>query len=163
MPNTRQFGTLARADHLLMDGNPSFNGSQNVNATESQAHVVPILRSYSRVLSAERARHEQMFVAEVAMSACRLALMRVKRDPCRKRRMACLACCGDVVPKDVNDVLATIKTSHAIQFVDGSLTPFCLTFDLRRDVLHGGRNVLRVLLLRECRIPCLSTWLLCVG
>ncbi|RZC84415.1 hypothetical protein C5167_047205 [Papaver somniferum] len=45
--------------------------------------------------------------------------MMAKCDPCRRKYMACcLMYIGDVVPEDVNEVVATIKTKRTIQFVD---------------------------------------------
>ena len=41
----------------------------------------------------------------------------------------CLICCGDVVPKDVNAEVATIKTKCTIQFVDRYPTGFKFSVD----------------------------------
>ncbi|KAG5201087.1 hypothetical protein JEQ12_005621, partial [Ovis aries] len=49
----------------------------------------------------------------------------VKCDPCHGKSMAyCLLYRGDVVPKDVNAAIATIKTKRSIQFVDWCPTGF---------------------------------------
>ena len=49
----------------------------------------------------------------------------VKCDPRRGKYMACcLLYRGDVVPKDVNAAIATIKTKKSIQFVDWCPTGF---------------------------------------
>lgn len=49
----------------------------------------------------------------------------VKCDPRHGKYMAvCLLFRGDVVPKDVNAAIATIKTKRSIQFVDWCPTGF---------------------------------------
>ena len=49
----------------------------------------------------------------------------VKCDPRHGKYMACcLLYRGDVVPKDVNCAIATIKTKRSIQFVDWCPTGF---------------------------------------
>merc|ERR1719453_2975575 len=51
--------------------------------------------------------------------------MMVKCDPRHGKYMACcMMYRGDVVPKDVNAAVATIKTKRTIQFVDWSPTGF---------------------------------------
>ena len=52
-------------------------------------------------------------------------LQMVKCDPRHGKYMACcLLFRGDVVPKDVNAAIATIKTKRTIQFVDWCPTGF---------------------------------------
>merc|ERR1711975_121294 len=75
--------------------------------------------------SAEKAYHEQLSVAEITMSVFEPASMFVKCDPRHGKYMACcMMYRGDVVPKDVNASVATIKTKRTIQFVDWSPTGF---------------------------------------
>uniref|UniRef100_A0A8C0DLD4 Uncharacterized protein n=1 Tax=Balaenoptera musculus TaxID=9771 RepID=A0A8C0DLD4_BALMU len=65
------------------------------------------------------AYHEQLTVAEIANACFEPANQMVKCDPCHGKYMAfCLLYHGDVVPKDVIAVIATIKTKRTIQFVD---------------------------------------------
>ena len=53
----------------------------------------------------------------------------VKCDPRHGKYMACcLLYRGDVVPKDVNAAIATIKTKRTIQFVDWCPTGFKVCF-----------------------------------
>ena len=149
-----------------------FDGALNVDVTEFQTNLVPyprihfMLSSYSPVISAEKAYHEQLSVAEITNSVrcwCRLlaacnrpsslspvtqapyvqpenlidvvglcvhqafepASMMAKCDPRHGKYMACcLMYRGDVVPKDVNAAVATIKTKRTIQFVDWCPTGF---------------------------------------
>ncbi|RZC84409.1 hypothetical protein C5167_047199 [Papaver somniferum] len=102
-----------------------FDGALNVDMTEFHTNLVPYPRthfipsSYAPITSAEKAYHEQLSVAEIANSAFEPSYMMAKCDPCRRKYMACcLMYIGDVVPEDVNEVVATIKTKRTIQFVD---------------------------------------------
>ena len=108
-----------------------FDGALNVDVTEFQTNLVPyprihfMLSSYSPVISAEKAYHEQLSVAEITNSAFEPASMMAKCDPRHGKYMACcLMYRGDVVPKDVNAAVATIKTKRTIQFVDWCPTGF---------------------------------------
>ncbi|KAL6184479.1 hypothetical protein ACLB2K_045880 [Fragaria x ananassa] len=92
-----------------------FDGALNVDVTEL-TNLVPyprihyMLSSYAPVISAEKAYHEQLSVAEITSSAFEPAMM-AKCDPRHGKYMACcLMYRGDVVPKDANAALATIKT-----------------------------------------------------
>ncbi|CAK0826963.1 unnamed protein product [Prorocentrum cordatum] len=102
-----------------------FDGALNVDITEFQTNLVPyprihfMLSSYAPVISAEKAYHEQLSVAEITMSVFEPSAMFVKCDPRHGKYMACcMMYRGDVVPKDVNAAVATIKTKRTIQFVD---------------------------------------------
>merc|ERR1719258_581691 len=108
-----------------------FDGALNVDITEFQTNLVPyprihfMLTSYAPIISAENAYHEQLSVAEITMSVFEPAAMYVKCDPRHGKYMACcLMYRGDVVPKDVNASVATIKTKRTIQFVDWCPTGF---------------------------------------
>ena len=78
-----------------------------------------MLSSFALVISAEKAYHNQLSVAEISNAVFEPAAMMVKCDPRHGKYMAaCLMFRGDVVPKDVNAAVATIKTKRTIQFVD---------------------------------------------
>ena len=108
-----------------------FDGALNVDITEFQTNLVPyprihfMLSSYAPVISAEKAYHEQLSVAEITNSAFEPSSMMAKCDPRHGKYMACcMMYRGDVVPKDVNAAVATIKTKRTIQFVDWCPTGF---------------------------------------
>ncbi|KAF6985771.1 hypothetical protein CFC21_003587 [Triticum aestivum] len=108
-----------------------FDGALNVDVNEFQTNLVPyprihfMLSSYAPVISAEKAYHEQLSVAEITNSAFEPSSMMAKCDPRHGKYMACcLMYRGDVVPKDVNAAVATIKTKRTIQFVDWCPTGF---------------------------------------
>ena len=107
------------------------HGSTGGAPLEFQTNLVPyprihfMLSSYAPIISAEKAYHEQLSVAEITMSVFEPASMFVKCDPRHGKYMACcMMYRGDVVPKDVNASVATIKTKRTIQFVDWSPTGF---------------------------------------
>ncbi|KAL2621704.1 hypothetical protein R1flu_001909 [Riccia fluitans] len=102
-----------------------FDGALNVDITEFQTNLVPyprihfMLSSYVPLISAEKAYHEQLSVAEITNSAFEPSSMMAKCDPRHGKYMACcMMYRGDVVPKDVNSAVASIKCKKTIQFVD---------------------------------------------
>ncbi|KAI0921634.1 Tubulin beta chain [Taiwanofungus camphoratus] len=110
-----------------------FGGSLNVDLAEFQTNLVPFPRihfpvaSFAPLLSAEKAHHEQNSVAEMTYACFESGNQMVKCDPKDGKYMACgLLFRGDVVPKDVQAAVATIKTKKTIQFVDWCKTGFKL-------------------------------------
>jgi tubulin alpha len=110
-----------------------FDGSLNVDLNEFQTNLVPFprihfpLATYAPIISKEKASHEQNSVAEMTFSCFEAGNQMVKCDPREGKYMACcLLYRGDVVPKDVNQAVSTIKTKRTIQFVDWCPTGFKL-------------------------------------
>jgi tubulin alpha len=102
-----------------------FSGALNVDITEFQTNLVPyprihfMLSSYAPVISAEKAYHENLSVAEITSSVFDPASMMAKCDPRHGKYMACcMMFRGDLTPKDVQAAVATIKSRRAVQFVD---------------------------------------------
>merc|ERR1711970_1181608 len=104
-----------------------------------------MLSSYAPVISAEKAYHEQLSVAEITMSVFEPASMYVKCDPRHGKYMACsLMYRGDVVPKDVNAAIATIKTKRSIQFVDWCPTGFKVGINYQAPTVVPGGDLAKV-------------------
>uniref|UniRef100_A0A8I6AF82 Tubulin alpha chain n=1 Tax=Rattus norvegicus TaxID=10116 RepID=A0A8I6AF82_RAT len=122
-----------------------FDGALNVDLTEFQTNLVPYprihfpLATYASVISAEKAYHEQLSVAEITNACFEPANQMVKCDPRHGKYMACcLLYRGDVVPKDVNAAIATIKTKRT-GFVDWCPTGFKVGINYQPPtVVHGG-------------------------
>ena len=113
-----------------------FDGALNVDLNEFQTNLVPYprihfpLATYAPIISAERAFHEQMSVLELTNACFENGNQLVKCDPRMGKYMACcLLWRGDVVPKDVNAAIASIRTKKSIQFVDWCPTGFKVMFD----------------------------------
>ena len=70
--------------------------------------------------------HEQLTVAEITNTCFEPANQIVKCDSRHGKYIVfcCLLYCGDVVPKDVNAAITTIKTKRTTQFVDWCPTVF---------------------------------------
>ncbi|XP_029472142.1 tubulin alpha-8 chain-like isoform X2 [Rhinatrema bivittatum] len=128
-----------------------FDGALNVDLTEFQTNLVPYPRihfplvTYSPIISAEKAYHEQLSVSEITNACFDFANQMVKCDPRRGKYMACcLLYRGDVVPKDVNAAIAAIKTKRSIQFVDWCPTGFKVGINYQPPTVVPGGDLAKV-------------------
>ncbi|XP_037679403.1 tubulin alpha-3 chain-like [Choloepus didactylus] len=128
-----------------------FDGALNVDLTEFQTNLVPYprihfpLATYAPVISAEKASHEQLSVAEITNACFEPANQMVKCDPCCGKYMACcMLYRGDVVPKDVNAAIATIKTKRTIQSVDWCPTGFKVGINYQPPTVVPGGDLAKV-------------------
>ncbi|XP_030071905.1 tubulin alpha-1B chain isoform X2 [Microcaecilia unicolor] len=128
-----------------------FDGVLNVDLIEFQTNLVPYprihfpLATYAPILSAERAHHEQLSVAEITNACFEFSNQMVKCDPRRGKYMACcLLYRGDVVPKDVNAAIASIKTKKSIQFVDWCPTGFKVGINHQPPTVVPGGDLAKV-------------------
>ncbi|XP_031236913.1 tubulin alpha chain-like [Mastomys coucha] len=101
------------------------------------------LKKYRR--DAEKAYIEQLIVAEITNACFEPANQMVKCDPCHGKYMpCCLLYHGDVVPKDANDAMATIKTKCTIQFVDWYPTGFKVSISYQPPTAVSGGDLAKV-------------------
>jgi tubulin alpha len=129
-----------------------FKGSLNVDIAEFQTNLVPyprihfMLSSYAPIISAERAYHEQLAVAEITNCSFEPSSMMAKCDP---RHGKYIACClmyrGDVAPKDICSAIATIKTKRTIQFVDWCPTGFKAAINYQPPTVIPGGDLAKVM------------------
>jgi len=129
-----------------------FDGALNVDVTEFQTNLVPyprihfVVSAFAPIISAEKAYHEQLSVAEITNSAFEPASQLCKVDPRHGKYMAvCLMYRGDVVPKDVNAAVATIKTKRTIQFVDWCPTGFKCGINYQPPTVVPGGDLAKVM------------------
>ena len=89
----------------------------NVDMTEFQTNLVPyprihfMLLSYAQIISAEKAFHEQLSIAEITNSDFEPASMMDKCEPRHDKYIACFMIYrSNVIQKDVSCSVAAIKT-----------------------------------------------------
>jgi len=118
-----------------------FDGALNVDITEFQTNLVPyprihfMLSSYAPVISAEKAYHEHLSVAEITMSVFEPSSMYV------------------------NAAVATIKTKRTIQFVDWCPTGFKCGINYQPPTVVPGGDLAKVM--RACCMISNSTAMSC--
>ncbi|KAJ4921285.1 hypothetical protein JOQ06_026229 [Pogonophryne albipinna] len=106
-----------------------FDGALNVDLTEFQTNLVPYprihfpLATYAPVISAEKAYHEQLSVAEITNSCFEPANQFVKY---------------------VNAAIANIKTKRSIQFVDWCPTGFKVGINYQPPTVVPGGDLAKV-------------------
>ena len=84
-------------------------------------------------------------MSEITSAAFEPASMMAKCDPRHGKYMACcLMFRGDVVPKDVNAAVATIKTKRTIQFVDWCPTGFKVGINYQPPTVVPGGDLAKV-------------------
>uniref|UniRef100_A0AAF5D2X6 Tubulin alpha chain n=1 Tax=Strongyloides stercoralis TaxID=6248 RepID=A0AAF5D2X6_STRER len=108
-----------------------FDGALNVDLNEFQTNLVPYprihfpLATFSPILSVDKACHETLSVTDITNQAFQKDYQMIKCSMEHGKYMAvCLLYRGDVIPKDVNAAISTIKTRRSIQFVDWCPTGF---------------------------------------
>merc|ERR1712233_243924 len=127
------------------------NEALYVDLTEFQTNLVPYPRihfplcAFAPVISAEIAYHEQLSVAEITNSVFEPANQMVKCDPRHGKYMACcMMYRGDVVPKDVNAAIGTVKTKRTIRFVDWCPTGFKVGINYQPPTVVPGGDLAKV-------------------
>jgi tubulin alpha len=128
-----------------------FDGALNVDLSEFQTNLVPLPQihfpfcSYAPLVSAEKAYHEKLTVAEITNAVFEPANMMIKCDPRKHKYMACcMMYRGDVVPKDVNAAVAVIKSKTTIKFVEWCPTGFKVGINYQPPTVIPGGDLAKV-------------------
>ncbi|CAG9539559.1 unnamed protein product [Cercopithifilaria johnstoni] len=128
-----------------------FDGALNVDLTEFQTNLVPYprihfpLATYAPIISSERVFHERLTVSEITSQCFEPGNQMVKCDPRQGKFMACcLLFRGDVLPKDVNEAIALIKTKRSIQFVDWCPTGFKVGINYQPPTVVPGGDLAKL-------------------
>lgn len=108
-----------------------FDGSLNVDLNEFQTNLVPYPRihfplvSYSPITAKSRANHESNTVMEMTNACFEPGSQMVKCDPRLGKYMSsCLLYRGDVINREVQTAVASIKSRSTVQLVDWCPTGF---------------------------------------
>uniref|UniRef100_A0A915JRE9 Tubulin alpha chain n=1 Tax=Romanomermis culicivorax TaxID=13658 RepID=A0A915JRE9_ROMCU len=118
-----------------------FDGALNVDLTEFQTNLVPYPRihfplvTYAPVISAEKANHEQMSVADITNKCFEPSNQMVKCDPRHGKYMA--------VSLKLNDLFNS-KTKRSIQFVDWCPTGFKVGINYQPPTAVPGGDLAKV-------------------
>jgi tubulin alpha len=127
-----------------------FAGDLNVDLNEFQVNLVPyprihfMMQAFAPVLSAAKSGHEQHTTPQITSAAFEPANFMVKCDPRgpQNRYMSvCLLYRGDVVVKDMNAAVATIKTKTTVQFVSWNPTGFKQGINFQKAVIPPGADM----------------------
>lgn len=128
-----------------------FEGPLNVDLIEFQTNLVPYPRIHfpittlAPIISAEKAYQEHLSVPDITASCFELSNQLVKCDPQLGKYMACcLLYRGDVVPKDVNEAIAAMKSRTSVQFVDWCPTGFKVGINYQPPTVVPGGDLARV-------------------
>ncbi|CAB3401295.1 unnamed protein product [Caenorhabditis bovis] len=108
-----------------------FHGALNVDLNEFQTNLVPYPRihfplvAYNPLISNKHTSYESFSVKEITEKCFEPSSQMVKCNPHDGKYMAvCLLYRGDVVPKDVNQAITSVKQMSGIHFVDWCPTGF---------------------------------------
>ena len=128
-----------------------FEGALNVDLNEFQTNLVPYprihfpLATYAPIMGAEKAGHESVSVSEITNACFEPTYQMVKCDPRQGKYMSCcLLYRGDVIPRDVNAAVTTIKNKRTIQFVDWCPTGFKIGINNQPPTVIPGGDLARV-------------------
>jgi len=127
-----------------------FESSLNVDLKSWQTNLVPFPRihfplvSYSPIISAEKAYHESITVAQLTNECFEPANQMVTCQPQLGKYMASTVLYrGDVVPADVNSAIQNIKGKRSVQFVDWSPTGFKVGINFQPPTCVPGGDLAR--------------------
>lgn len=129
-----------------------FDGYLNAEMIDFQSNLVPyprinfLMTSYAPLLTAAGNNNQQLVsTAGITNAVFSPDCMMIKCDAVNGKYMGCtLMYRGDVVPKDVNFAVATIKTKKTIQFVDWVPTGFKCGINQKGPTYVQGGDLDRV-------------------
>jgi tubulin alpha len=115
--------------------------------------------SYAPFIAAEKAYHETMTTYEISSAVFEPANMLVSCSPSAASGARYMACClmyrGDVVPKDVNAAVCTLKSKRTVEFVDWCQTGFKIGTNYSPPTVVPGGDLAKVM--RSCMMVANST------
>ncbi|XP_040153476.1 tubulin alpha-3 chain-like [Anopheles arabiensis] len=109
-----------------------FGGDLNVDMSEFQTNLVPYPRlhfpliSFAPIITCENVNHENHDIGAMTKQLFEPACQMVRcGSPGRGKYMACcLLYRGHILPKDINEAIASIKATRSVRFVDWCPTGF---------------------------------------
>ena len=150
-PNFKNLNQLISQLISSLTASLRFEGALNVDIGELLTNLVPyprihfMLSSYSPMITADRAYHQQLTVREITNSVFEPASMMAKCDPSQGKYMACsLMYRGDVVPKEVNDSVYAIKHMRTVKFVDWCPTGFKCGINFQQPTVVPGGDLAKM-------------------
>jgi len=125
-----------------------FPGSLNVDLNEFQTNLVPyprihfMLSSLAPVNSKEEIHYAQNSVQELTSAAFDPTNMMARCNPVNGKYVSCcLLYRGDVVTKDVNQAITSVRTKAGVQIVDWSPCPFKIGINNRLPHVIKGADM----------------------
>jgi len=127
-----------------------FSGDLNVDLNEFQVNLVPyprihfMMQAFAPIVSVAKAGHEQHTTPQITSAVFEPANFMVKCDPRgpENRYMSvCLLYRGDVVVKDMNSAVATLKGKSSIQFVSWNPTGFKQGINWQKPIIPEGSDM----------------------
>lgn len=152
LPSYRNLNRLLAQVTSSVTASMRFSGTINVNLMDLQTNLVPYPRIHfplvvaAPLMSAEKAYHEQLTTPQITNSCFEPENQMVKCNPRRGKYMACcMLYRGDVVPKDVNEAISSLKLKQKISFTDWCPTGFKVGINCQLPVAVPGGDLARVL------------------
>lgn len=130
-----------------------FDGSLNVDLNEFQTNLVPYPRihypliSYAPVIGEKKSSHESFRVDELTRQCAEASNQMVVCDPAQGKYMAvALLYRGDVVPRDCNSAIASLKAKSTFNLVEWCPTGFKVGINNSPPMTVPGSKYMKILL-----------------
>jgi len=129
-----------------------YDGQLNTDIKEWATNLIPFPRihfplvSYAPIISAEKAYHETLSVAQITNSLFEPSNQMISTDPRRGKYMAnAVLYRGDVSPSEVNAAIQTIKNQRTVSYVDYINTGFKVGINHVPPTAVPGGDLARVI------------------